>query len=239
MLTEQELLLQTSHRPYNLPDTPYIGYQQWQDVVFLHCKVPAALLLPSLPAGLELDTYEGEAWVSLVAFCIPVLSPRYFFYRPSLHNLKEINIRTYVKNQQHPGIFMLHMAADHHLFVWLSRLFFALPYEKAVIGTAKGIYQCAHKAFHFDISYTSGIPIDHKKPLDEWLTERYALFTFSGKKLYRIDIHHMPWKLKTIHLPFAYFSFNHAQFSISEKNIALAHYGSTQQVLNWPRVPVS
>lgn len=238
MLTEQELLLQTDHRPYQLPNSSYIGYQQWHDVLFLHCPVAPSLLAPEIPPGLQVDVYDEQAWCSVVAFTNKRTGPRYLLHHPSLRDFQEIHIRTYVKNKQHTGIYMLSMAANHSFFVWLARQFFNLPDHKTEIRAEKGGYQCTANLFHLEVNYTTGRLISRKSGLEKWLTERYALFVNSHKGLFRMDIQHMEWHLKMVDLPFAYFYYNSNQLSLSEKDIVLAHYGCTQQVLLWRPVPV-
>jgi hypothetical protein len=33
--------------------------------------------------------------------------------------------------------------------------------------------------------------------IEHFLTERYCLYSVSAKRLYRADIHHLPWELQT------------------------------------------
>ena len=42
--------------------------QAWENVLFLHWPVEDGPLVGQLPAGLEIDRWEGSAWVSIVAF---------------------------------------------------------------------------------------------------------------------------------------------------------------------------
>ncbi|MCK5941840.1 MAG: DUF2071 domain-containing protein, partial [Planctomycetes bacterium] len=41
---------------------------RWEDLLFLHWSVAPDLLRPHLPAGLELDTCDGRAWLGVVPF---------------------------------------------------------------------------------------------------------------------------------------------------------------------------
>ena len=47
------------NRPIGRP----VGYGRWHDLLFVHWQVPAEALAGLLPRGLELDTYEGTAWL--------------------------------------------------------------------------------------------------------------------------------------------------------------------------------
>src|SRR4051794_8028305 len=107
MSSIHHILQQTSHRPFPMPETPWKYYQEWHQVLFAHWKVPAELLSPLLPPGLTLQLYEGEAWVSLVAFTVKKLRPRIFPPFPPLSNFHEVNMRTYVLRKGKPGIYFL------------------------------------------------------------------------------------------------------------------------------------
>ena len=69
--------------------------QVWRHVGFLHWPVEIPAIVRRLPPGLEVDTFEGVAYVGIVPFTIPttrvaVVGPR---MTPAFH---EINLRTYV-----------------------------------------------------------------------------------------------------------------------------------------------
>ena len=61
-------LQRTAHRPWPLPRSPWIMAQQWHDLLFAHWPVPASVLRPLIPSQLEIDQYEGQAWVAVVPF---------------------------------------------------------------------------------------------------------------------------------------------------------------------------
>ena len=49
-----------AHRPWPLPDGPWVMTQSWHDLLFAHWPVDARALQEKLPAGLPLDTFEGR-----------------------------------------------------------------------------------------------------------------------------------------------------------------------------------
>lgn len=57
-----------SHRPYPLPKLPWLMTQTWTDVVFVHWPVEASSIRSSVPDGMEIDIYGGQAWISVVFF---------------------------------------------------------------------------------------------------------------------------------------------------------------------------
>ena len=56
------------HRPWPLPDGPWLMAQRWDELLFAHWRYPSEILRPLVPASLELDLYQGAAWVSVVPF---------------------------------------------------------------------------------------------------------------------------------------------------------------------------
>lgn len=73
---------------------------QWRHLAFANYDVPPSVLLPYLPAGTELDLWNGKCYLSLVAFLF--LETQVFGVKiPGHINFEEVNIRFYVK--RHDG----------------------------------------------------------------------------------------------------------------------------------------
>src|SRR5262245_43574036 len=106
----------------------WIWAQRWLDLLFLHWRVPPAALRPQLPRDLAIDTYGGDAWVSLVLFRLKV-RPRWLPFVPGISNMLELNLRTYVRAANSPGIYFLSMLADNRPAIWLAKLLTPLPYQ--------------------------------------------------------------------------------------------------------------
>ena len=62
------ILDETAHRPWPMPQSPWIMTQTWNDLLFAHWPVDAARLRSLVPASFDLDTFEGQAWVGIVPF---------------------------------------------------------------------------------------------------------------------------------------------------------------------------
>ena len=48
---------------------------RWLDLLFAHWPVPVETLRPLIPAGLEVDTFEGRAWLGIVPFRMEDVAP--------------------------------------------------------------------------------------------------------------------------------------------------------------------
>src|SRR5438270_10035723 len=85
-----------NHRPWPLPDRPWIMTQRWNNLLFAHWPIDAAALHGLVPDALELDTFDGSAWVSITPFVLSHLSPRGLPPLPWVSEFPELNVRTYV-----------------------------------------------------------------------------------------------------------------------------------------------
>ncbi|PLR95317.1 YqjF family protein [Bacillus sp. T33-2] len=242
-----EELLTTSHRPFPLPNLPWVMTQRWDNVLFLHWPVPAEALINKIPDSLELDLYNGTAWIGIVPFHVKGMRLRAMPPVPMLSSFLELNVRTYVKYKSRTGVYFFSMDADSRLAVMGAKATYNLPYmnAKMSIGREDGLVKFFSKRQQegqpdesFDCHYkpVSSIYFSGEGSLDEWLTERYCLWTENGKKLIRTDIHHKKWRLQK------------AEAHIRDNTMArflppsilktepLIHYSLTQQALFWPPI---
>src|SRR5262249_34114275 len=95
----------TTHRPWPVPSRPWVMTMSWHDLLFAHWPVPLAPLRESLPPQLPIDTFEGQAWIAVVPFRMTHVGPRGFPNLPYLSSFNELNVRTYVKVGDKPGVF--------------------------------------------------------------------------------------------------------------------------------------
>jgi uncharacterized protein len=118
------------HRPWPLPKRPWIMVQVWRDLLFAHWNLPAAAIRGLVPQQLELDTFDGWAWVSITPFHMSVrlrgLPPF-----PGMLDFPELNCRTYVTAQGKPGIYFFSLDTANRAAVWGARTFYHLPYFHA------------------------------------------------------------------------------------------------------------
>ncbi|QRY55485.1 YqjF family protein [Sphingobacterium siyangense] len=198
----ESILNSVSHRQYPLPLRPWKQYQEWHGNIFMHWKSDAASLASLLPKGLELDLIHSEAWISIVAFSVKKLHPRFLPPLPFLSDFHEVNVRTYVRRNGIPGIYFLSIEAQKLLPVLLARLLIGLPYMKSEISRKQRAYHSHNKEkmLKLDFAYLPHETITEKTELDIWLTERHALYLSKSGRLHRIDVHHKEWPLQYVEL---------------------------------------
>jgi uncharacterized protein YqjF (DUF2071 family) len=201
------LLLSDSHRPYPLPRKPWIMEQQWLDLLFAHWPVPYDQLRPLVPQQLELNTYEGYAWIGVVPFRMEGIRGRGAPEIPYTNKFAELNVRTYVTVGDKPGVYFFSLDAASRLAVEAARRLFFLPYFNARMSVeqlGQHYHYSSHRtdkrgaAVSFEGSYTAVSQpfLSTKGSFEHWLTERYCLYALSGSnKVWRGDIHHLPWTL--------------------------------------------
>src|SRR4051812_6401634 len=83
-------------KPSRRPSAPVIGFQRWDKLLFLHWELPPESLRPLVPSRLDLDTFEGRAFVSVPPFAVRGGRVRGAPPVPGLSDFHEINVRTYV-----------------------------------------------------------------------------------------------------------------------------------------------
>lgn len=187
--------------------TPWLMTQRWNDLLFLHYAIPAHKLRAIVPQALTLDTYEQSGWVSITPFWMNHLRPPGIPPLPWVSHFAELNLRTYVTYGGKPGVYFFSLDASHLSAVWGARIFYRLPYWHAAMkvkgrGSAKIDYRSKRshgpKPAELRASYGPTAPAFRARPgsLEHFLTERYCLYAVNRKRLYRADIHHLPWGLE-------------------------------------------
>jgi uncharacterized protein len=202
----QQLLAVPAHRPWPLPATPFLMTMSWHDLLFAHWRVPVARLRALVPASLELDLWQGEAWIGIVPFHMTQVRLPGANRLPWLSDFSELNVRTYVSCAGKPGVFFFSLDAACWPAVLGARLGFRLPYFWAHIRCDRegdAIHYASERLIGapatFQASYGPSAPPRRAAPgsFEHWLTERYCLYTTDrmGRAL-RGEIHHAPWPLQ-------------------------------------------
>jgi uncharacterized protein YqjF (DUF2071 family) len=107
--------------------------QRWEDLVMAHYQADPDLIQPSLPDDLFVDTHQGNAWFSVVAFRLTNLSIRPLTFL-KWNDFWEINLRTYVCDQEgKKGVWFYSLDSSDLLGVFGARLLYGLRYNFARI----------------------------------------------------------------------------------------------------------
>jgi uncharacterized protein YqjF (DUF2071 family)/predicted DCC family thiol-disulfide oxidoreductase YuxK len=106
---------------------------RWRNLVVLNYSVDPALLTPFLPSGTELDYFENEALMSVIAFHFE--ETKLFGVMPTYpaHNFEELNLRFYVRrrvgDEVRRGVVFVKEVVPSALVAGAARLLYNEPYE--------------------------------------------------------------------------------------------------------------
>ena len=242
----KKILSRTGHRPYPVPQGPWVLFMSWHDLLFMHWPVPEEALRSLVPPALHLDTFDGGAWLGITPFRMSGTRPRFLPGVPPLSNFPELNVRTYVTAGGKPGIWFFSLDAHNPVAVRLARAAFHLPYFDAkmscdVVGdeiryrsvrTHRGAPRAEFAARYRPV----GAPLESRTgTLEEFLTERYCLYAANGRgNVYRGDIHHHPWPLRRAELEVESLAMTEQiGFALPESE-PLLHFSRRLDTLAWP-----
>ena len=82
-------------RPKGIP----VMHQCWSDLLFLHWEIDPDLLAARIPKRLNVDLHEGKAYIGIIPFFMKNVRPKFLPAFSKLSNFLELNIRTYVLDQ--------------------------------------------------------------------------------------------------------------------------------------------
>lgn len=102
--------------------------QQWRDLAYLHWRYPVDEVKALLPAGLEVDTFDGSAWVGLIPFSMRNIGLPRLPAVPYLGSFPEVNVRTYVRHNGVPGVWFFSLDVNRLLPAFVARTTYFLPY---------------------------------------------------------------------------------------------------------------
>jgi uncharacterized protein YqjF (DUF2071 family) len=205
--------------PTQRPRDRVVMYQSWRHLMFLHWAVAPAILRPLVPGELELDLFEGLAYVGLVPFTMKGVRPAGLPAVPALSDFHETNVRTYVHFQgRDPGVWFFSLDAANLIAVALARRFFHLPYHHARMflecehpgrpADARSILYAGARRWSETLTASYLIrgaasgPVEPAQlgTLEHFLVERYLLYAQAHGRMFRGQVHHRPYPLQPAEL---------------------------------------
>ena len=245
----------TSNEPHPLPPGHWLISQQWNNLLFAHWPVPASSLAPLLPEGLQVDTFQGSAWLGIMPFLMDRVKVRGLPPIPGARSFPDLSLRTYVREERTgtPGVVCLSLDSSNLLAVAAGRAFYRLPYHWADMRMEQRMEQRTGREFEFysrrrfagrrvvfkvryrGLGPTQKLAESRPGTLDHFLIERYCLFStnLAGQPI-RANLHHTSWPLEE------------AEAEIEQNNLAevlgirlpdekpVLHYSRQLAVYVWP-----
>jgi uncharacterized protein len=215
--------------------------QTWHDLLFAHWPVDAGALRQLVPRELPLDTFQGRCWVGIAPFHMSHIHARGLPPLPGLSRFPELNVRTYVTVGDKPGVYFFSLDAANRPAVWAARRFYCLPYfhaRMAVVVRESWInYESRRYAgeaqFRGRYRAVSEVRLREKGSLENWLTERYCLYTTKGSRVYRAEIQHQQWPLQDAEAEIEVNSMATSAGITLPQSPAVLHFARRLDVLIW------
>ena len=85
-------VLRNDHLPFAMPSSKHALSQEWRILTFMHWEVSIEKLSPHIPKGLEIDLFDGKAYVGTIPFLMKNVRPRLLPAVPGVSTFPEFNI---------------------------------------------------------------------------------------------------------------------------------------------------
>lgn len=207
IIKRAEQFLANVDRQWHSIELPWIMFQSWSNLFLASWPVPAEQIRPLVPPVLELDSFNGQTWISIVPFQVVNLHFRDLPPMPGQSSFFEINLRTYVTYNSEPGVYFITLDCTDDLAVKVAQHFFELPFWRAQINIAEQGDGFRVESSRDPEGATPARLVCDFEPagetfeaasgsLESWLADRYALFLTHRGDVHRGDIKHAPWIFK-------------------------------------------
>lgn len=185
---------------------------RWEDLVMANYSVPPEILIPYLPKGVELDLFEGQAFVSLVGFMfkrtrlfgIPI---------PLMGTFEEINLRFYVKRKigdtYKRGVVFINETVPYKAVAFIANKLYkehyiSIPTKSQILQTEslKNIsYQWKSKSGwnKIDITTDNTMTLMPHDSIEEFIFEHYYGYTkVSETESQEYKVNHPRWNINKV-----------------------------------------
>jgi uncharacterized protein YqjF (DUF2071 family) len=182
---------------------------EWRALAMLNYEVDPSLLLPYVPAGTELDCWDGKTLVSLVGFRF--LNTKVFGMRFPFHcNFNEVNLRFYVRrieaSEVKRGVVFIREIVPRWAIAAAARAFYnerylALPMSHRVLLNSAGIaveygWKSRTRGNRIKLSGKGEPALPQDGSQEQYITEHYwgyARGRNSGSIEYKVE--HPQWRV--------------------------------------------
>jgi len=220
--------IRSDHLPFPMPDRPHALSQEWRNLTLLHWEVDPVQLTPYIPDGLELDLFEGKAYIGTIPFEMKNVRPRLLPSVPGISNFPEFNIRTYVTKDGKGGVLFLTLDAHSRITCSYAPYAYGLPYRYAKCQFTKNdeYYRWSSKRESDGVVLRGNArakgELMQAKPdsLEEFLFERYSLYVEHKGTLHIAHTQHDPW------------TFQEGEANIEENSLTANYNLDIEDVLN-------
>lgn len=179
---------------------------RWLNLTFLHWSYPVDSVQALLPPGLQVESFDGRAWVGLVPFEMEVTLPRRGNV-PWLSRFPETNVRTYMRAADgSTGVWFLSLDAARLAAVVTARTTYRLPYFWSAMSVRTSPSHIDYETSRrwpgprgakssVGIDIGAALGVDELDGFDHWLTARFRLYSARRRGVRTARAFHEPWPL--------------------------------------------
>jgi hypothetical protein len=184
----------------------------WKNLLMLNYEVPADILKPFLPKGIELDLYQNQCLVSLVGFIFENTKVKGCKI-PGHITFEEFNLRFYVKrvvgNETRRGVVFVKEIVPKSLIAAVARIVYREPYislpmqHTLEIDKPNGLISYSFGVNNVVRARIAGEAYDFKKDsIEDFITEHYWGYNrYSENVTMEYGVEHPSWKIVPITNP--------------------------------------
>lgn len=198
-------------------------HETWQSALFLHYEADPSALEALLPPGIVVDTFEGKAFVGVVALSERGITPTWlpqWLRKLLVLSHDAVNVRTYVLPESgsngRPGIYFFTLDCSHILPALGAWLLFHLPYRLAAMARrawndgawlfkSSRRFSNAQLEVEWTLNRDEQAITSQSNSLPFFFVERYCLYNQSGcflrllgqSRMWRGSITHAPWPVQS------------------------------------------
>ncbi|HEU5476228.1 MAG TPA: DUF2071 domain-containing protein [Gaiellaceae bacterium] len=234
-------LRRVGHRPFPLPASRWTLGQTWEHTFWAHWPVPLADVRLRVPDDLEIEEYDGSAWLGIQFFRVRALRARGALPVPGISSFLQLNLRTYVRGPDGlPGVWFFSIDASSRLAAIGVRRIYRVPAfyarmtlepiadwqeaECVRVGEPGRVFAARYRPTGETFHTEAG-------SLESFLTERYRIFTADA----RAEMHHDRWLLSPAEAEVELASISPLVLDGAPR----CHFAFRQDALIWPPEPIS
>jgi hypothetical protein len=184
-----------------MPDNNRFLTAEWKNLVMLNYAVDPSLLEPLVPAGTELDAFEGRTYLSLVGFEFNrtrVLGLTVPFHQ----HFEEVNLRFYVRRSSKRGVVFIRELVPKYAVALIARSVFKENYScvpmshRIESGRVEYAWKLGSDRCVMSIETEGENFVPPEGSLSQFITEHYWGYTTQkGGGSLEYEVQHPPWRV--------------------------------------------
>lgn len=200
---QAEVARQRGARPWPVPERAWAQAETREQMVLIHWPIATGRLARFLPPELSLETFDGSGWLGAVGFRVRDHRLRGLPPLPGLAGGVQLELRTYVTDGTHSGIWLLALESSSRGLTETSKRSHLLPARRSAVSLepdAGGILlEAARDGLAFSARVEAAPGAGAPPPAGSFAAfccERFVLYTADGGRLYRAELQCSPWSVR-------------------------------------------